>query len=124
VTQSALRIVVADDHPDIRQTLSVLLEMEGHEVTAASNGQEAVDAARARVPDAVLLDLGMPVMDGFAAVHALRKDPRFEATFIAAITGYGDPKTRERCQQAGFNAHFVKPIQVKQLFDALEGARQ
>lgn len=111
--------MVAEDNADVRQTLSQLLEMDGHKVSSVSDGQEEVAAALECLPDVVLLYLGMPVMDGFAAAQFLRSDSRFRATYIAAITGYSDAVTCQRCVSAGFNALFVKPLGTGQLLDAL-----
>jgi CheY-like chemotaxis protein len=118
-----LRILIADDHADCGDSLAIVLQSLGHTVALARNGREAVDAARGFGPDAILLDLGMPVMDGFEAFRQIRTCPECQRVFVAALTGRSDESTQQRCEQAGFDAFFVKP-RFDELLDSLTRAPQ
>jgi len=115
---------VADDNADGLETMAVLLELAGYRVAEARNGQEAVALVRSLSPEAVLLDLQMPVMGGLEAARVLRAELRFEKLFIAAVTGHGDPVTLERLEECGFDAHFLKPIDFDRLLSELRSACQ
>jgi PAS domain S-box-containing protein len=106
----ARRILVVDDNADMAETLSELLEMEGHEVFQAHDGPEAVAAARAHRPEVVLLDIGLPGKDGYQVAQELRRVPELRHAVLVAITGYGQEPDRRRSQEAGFEHHLVKPI--------------
>ena len=103
------RILVVDDSIDSAETLGELLKIWGHEVRLAHDGPAAVAAARDYRPEAVLLDIGLPGMDGFAVAAVLRKEG-IGGRMLVALTGYGEQQDRERAQQAGFDHHLVKPI--------------
>lgn len=111
------RVLVVEDNPDGLETLIALLAMLGHEVAGAADGGQAVAQAIDFQPDVVLLDLGLPVLDGFEVARQLRQDPRAEGVFIAALTGWGAEGDRQRTAEAGFDAHLTKPVEL----DALEG---
>ena len=103
-----LHILVVDDNLDSAATLSALLEFTGHRVRTAHNGLDAVREALCRRFDAVLLDLGMPIMDGFEAAAMLRQlEP---APALIACSAWDDPETRRRTANLGFLAHLRKPI--------------
>jgi signal transduction histidine kinase/DNA-binding response OmpR family regulator len=105
-----LRILVVEDNPDIRETLKDLLEIEGHEVTLAEDGNLGVE--RAGSHDVALVDIGLPGLDGYAVARALcgfRKSRGFPTRLIA-MTGYGQAEDRRRAIEAGFDAHLVKPV--------------
>jgi CheY-like chemotaxis protein len=111
-----LRILVVDDNYDGATVLSVLLELMGHRTTTAYNGLEAVHAANRERYDVVLLDLGMPIMDGFeaaAVIGQLRPAP-----ILIACSGWYDAESRRRTSDLGFSAHLRKPVGL----DALEAA--
>jgi PAS domain S-box-containing protein len=112
------RVLVVDDHADAADSLAVLLRMEGHDVRVARNGPAAVEAAQADPPDVVLLDLGMPGMDGFEVARRLRQGPAAK-TFIAALTGWGQEEDRRRTREAGFDHHLVKPADPDDLRELL-----
>ncbi|HET7204558.1 MAG TPA: ATP-binding protein [Steroidobacteraceae bacterium] len=103
------RVVVADDNVDAAESLGVLLRLEGHAVTVVHDGEAAVAAARDRRPDAVILDLGMPGVDGLEAARRIRALPECVATRLIALTGWGQDADRERTRAAGFDHHLVKP---------------
>lgn len=112
-----LRILVVDDNHDGASTMSILLELEGHRTGTAHNGLEAVrEATRVRY-DAVLLDLGMPVMDGFEAAAMLRQ--LWPAPALIACSAWDDAETRRRTADLGFSMHLRKPVSVQVLKAAL-----
>ncbi|MCW8194865.1 PAS domain-containing protein [Proteobacteria bacterium 005FR1] len=104
------RVLVVEDSPDIAETLTALLEASGHEVAAANDGPSALEIARQFDPDLVLLDIGLPGMDGYEVARRMRENPSTHDTVLAALTGYGQESDRRSTEAAGFNAHFVKPV--------------
>jgi PAS domain S-box-containing protein len=112
------RILVVEDHDDGREALVTLLRLQGHEVEEAARGRDAVDRAVAGRPDAVLLDIGLPDLDGYAVARELRAKLGDQVRLIA-LTGYGQPLDRERARDAGFDAHLVKPADLEQIAAAL-----
>ena len=118
----ALRVLVVDDNPDIAQTIGWLLEAVGHQYEVILDGRKALAAAAAFRPDAILLDLGLPGMDGYAVCRAFRADPRFKSTPIIAQTGWGQDGDRARTAAAGFDYHLVKPVGLDQLEHVLAEA--
>jgi signal transduction histidine kinase/ActR/RegA family two-component response regulator len=103
------RVLIADDHPDAAESLSILLTMGGHTVRTAGDGLAAVQLARELQPDVVLLDIGMPVLDGYAAAERIRTLPQGERILLLALTGWGQDTDRERAARAGFDYHLTKP---------------
>ncbi len=103
------RILVVDDSVDSAETLGELLKIWGYDVRLAHDGPGAVAAARDYRPEVVLLDIGLPEMDGFAVAAQLREEG-IGGRMLVALTGYGEQKDRDRAQQAGFDHHLVKPI--------------
>jgi len=104
------RILVVDDNPDSAQTLATLLQMDGHEAHTAYDGFEAVHAAKTLRPDVVLLDLGLPRLNGFEVARHIREQPWGNGTVLVALTGWGQEEDRNRSRAAGFNGHLVKPV--------------
>ncbi len=115
-----LRVLVADDNHDAAQTLAVLLEVMGHEVGIAADGEEAVELAASFRPDAVLLDIGMPRLDGYAAAQRIRE--QWPGTVLIAVTGWGRREDVQQGVAAGFDHHLVKPVGPEQLARLLAGA--
>jgi signal transduction histidine kinase/ActR/RegA family two-component response regulator len=114
-------ILIVEDNPDARETLRQLLELEGHRVRVAADGAAALAAMRAAPPQAALIDIGLPEMDGYELARRIRAE--LDGTtrpVLIAITGYGLPEDRERALAAGFDAHLVKPIELPTLQAALE----
>ena len=105
------RILVADDNHDSAITLSLMLEVMGHEVRVARDGQEAVDLADEFRPEAILLDIGMPRMNGYDACRVIRAQPWAARAFIVALTGWGQDDDKNRSKAAGFDRHLVKPVE-------------
>ena len=103
------RVLVVDDSVDSAETMGELLRIWGHDVRLAHDGPAAVAAASEYRPDVILLDIGMPGMDGFAVARQLKADG-IGAKMLVALTGYGEQADRERTQKAGFSHHLVKPV--------------
>jgi CheY-like chemotaxis protein/anti-sigma regulatory factor (Ser/Thr protein kinase) len=116
---SATRILVVDDLAASAETLMTLLEMEGFEVRVAHEGQQALQLAREFLPDVVLLDIGLPGMNGFEVAHGLRSQPESREALLIALTGYGEAESRVRSAEAGFDFHMVKPADVNLLLSML-----
>ena len=116
------RILVADDNDDAAESMSMWLELAGHEVRTARNGVEAVTMAEEFQPDVVLLDLGMPEMDGLEAARRFRTLEWGKRATLVAVTGWGQQRDRERTAGAGFDLHLVKPVNEVELFQALDTA--
>jgi two-component system CheB/CheR fusion protein len=93
----------------------MVLKYKGHEVRVAYSGVEAIQAVEVYVPDLVLLDLGMPGMDGFEVSRQLRKTPGLEHTVLAALTGWGQDDHRKKTASAGFDHHLTKPLEPQAL---------
>ena len=115
----ALRILVTDDNVDAAVTLSMLLEMEGHAVTVAHDGQQALQMAAQCVPDVVFLDIGLPDMSGHDVARGLRRIAGLERCTIVAVSGWGAQDDLARSSAAGFDAHFTKPVDSSRVLDYL-----
>jgi signal transduction histidine kinase/DNA-binding response OmpR family regulator len=113
------RILVVDDLAASAETLMTLLEMEGFQVRVAHDGQAALEIAREFRPNVVLLDIGLPGMNGFEVAHGLRAQPECQDALLIALTGYGEAESRSRSAQAGFDFHMVKPADVNLLLTML-----
>jgi signal transduction histidine kinase len=118
------RILVVDDLVASAETLMTLLEMEGFEVRVANEGHEALAIAREFRPEVVLLDIGLPGMNGFEVAHGLRNQPESQGALLIALTGYGEAESRNRSAQAGFDFHMVKPADVNLLLSMLADPQQ
>lgn len=108
-------ILIADDRDASRELLRTVLLAEGYQVIEAADGRDALMKAEAVLPHLVLLDLQMPVMDGFAVAAALRQDPRFSQTPIIALTASAMQGDREKALAIGFNAYITKPVRLAAL---------
>ncbi|MGZ5001210.1 MAG: hybrid sensor histidine kinase/response regulator, partial [Methylomonas sp.] len=113
--RNKFRILVVDDNRDAAESLALLLESEGHQVMTAFDGLCALETARTERPDIILLDIGLPGMDGYAVAQALRQNHELEQTKLIALTGYGQPDDREKSTVSGFNEHLVKPVDIEKL---------
>jgi PAS domain S-box-containing protein len=114
VTAASLprRILVVDDNVDAAESLALLLRMSRHVVQVAHNGPAALDAAARYPPDLVFLDIGLPGMNGYEVAQRLRQVPALERVVLVAVTGYGQEEDRRRSQEAGFDHHLVKPVEL------------
>jgi CheY-like chemotaxis protein len=109
------RILVVDDNHDAANTLALVLSFHSHSTTVACNGPDALVAAERFEPEIVLLDIGLPEMDGYEVARRIRQSRRGEDVLLVAITGYGQPNDRLRSQEAGFDFHLVKPVDIPNL---------
>ena len=110
------RVLVVDDGIGAAKMLQLLLNKLGpHEVEVAHDGVAALETARRFAPDLVLLDIGLPRMDGYEVARQLRGDAEFSTTTLVALTGYSDSEDRQRSAAAGFNEHVVKPVDLETL---------
>ena len=116
---SRQRILVVDDNIDAAESLGTMLAHSGHDVRVAHGGVEALSTAREFSPDVMILDLGMPEMDGYAVARAVRSDPRIAETRLIALSGYGQADDRRRTADVGFDEHLVKPVEHDVLNAAL-----
>ena len=124
--RKSFRVVVIDDNVDANDSLRMLLQMAGHEVSAAYDGAAALSLVQASRPQIVLCDIGLPNLDGYAVVTKLREQMKEAMPLMIAITGWGKDTDRERALAAGFDHHLVKPVEPEVLLQmiAAEGDRQ
>ena len=108
--QQRARIVVADDNQDAAQSLAFMLEIDGHDVRIAHDGLEAIEIGESFRPQVMLLDIGMPRLDGYATARELRGRPWGGSISLVALTGWGQEEDRRRAEEAGFDRHLVKPV--------------
>lgn len=115
------RVLIVDDNEAFLESVSLIVEKLGHEVRTASDGREAVRVAPDFEPEVVLMDLGMPGMNGFEAARLLKEQPWSDQMTLVALTGWGQAKDKDRTREAGFDHHMVKPARVEQLRELLNG---
>ena len=115
-------VLVVDDQADLADSMVLMVESLGHRARAVYSGADALTAARARVPDLMLLDLGMPRMTGYELAHVVRQDPALRRVRLVALTGYGSAADRARSLSAGFDHHLTKPLSDTMLLELLHAA--
>jgi signal transduction histidine kinase/CheY-like chemotaxis protein len=115
-----LDLVLADDNRDALESLAMLLEMEGHIVRVAGDGPAALELMERSPPRVMLLDIGMPGMNGYDVARAVRASPRGADVFLVALTGWGQSTDRERAREAGFDHHLTKPVDFDELLAVLK----
>lgn len=113
-------VLVVDDQPDLADSMVLMVESLGHRARAVYSGADAMTAARARVPDLMLLDLGMPRMTGYELARLVREDPDLTGVRLVALTGYGSADDRARTKAAGFDHHVTKPLSDTALLELLD----
>ena len=113
-------ILIAEDNPINRELLRELLEIRGYAVVEACDGQEALAMVEQAPPDILLLDIGMPLLDGFAVVRELRQNPRFTSLPVVAVTAYAMQGDREKIMNSGFDGYISKPVNSGSLFKELD----
>jgi two-component system CheB/CheR fusion protein len=118
-TGGSMRVLVVDDNEDSAESMRLLLELGGHSARVVADGPSALEEALAFEPDAVLLDIGLPGMDGYAVARELRARPGGEKLLLVALTGYGQEDDRRRSLEAGIDHHLVKPVDTDDLFPLL-----
>jgi two-component system CheB/CheR fusion protein len=119
-----LRVLVADDDPDTASSSALLFEAFGHEVMVAADGPAVLTAAQAQEPDVILLDIGLPKMDGYEVARRLRTLGMGKKPFLLAVSGFGGPEHHRRCAEAGIDLMLVKPADpelLRQLLERLHG---
>jgi len=116
------RVLVVDDSISTAQSMSALLQLEGHDARVAYDGQKALETAAAFRPEVVLLDIGMPGMNGYQVAKQLRQMPGLEQALLVAITGYGQEEDSRRSREAGFQHHLVKPVGLRAVEELLVSA--
>jgi CheY-like chemotaxis protein len=114
------RILIADDYDDNRELLRLMLEGAGYSVRETRDGRECIAAARAELPDIVLIDLSMPVLDGWATLRELRADERTRHIACIAVTALAAEQDRQRALDAGFDAYLAKPYRSRDLLELVE----
>lgn len=115
------RILVTDDNRDAADSLAMLLRVSGHEVDVAYEGAEAIKKAEAWRPEVMLLDIGMPEMNGYDVCRTIRQAPWGKDIRIVALTGWGQDQDRRSTREAGFDSHLVKPVDAGVLRNVLAG---
>lgn len=109
------RILVVDDNHDSAESLARLLQLMGHEIAIAYDGLSAMDSAQAFLPEVVLLDVGLPGLDGYEVARRIRAEPWGKTMTLIAATGWGQAEDRRRSRAAGFDYHMVKPVDLDEL---------
>jgi CheY-like chemotaxis protein len=117
------RVLVVDDNQDAAHALRLLLQTDGHDVMVAADGAAGLALAREHRPDVVLLDIGLPTMNGYEIATRIRADPALKGTMLVAVTGYGQMHDRARASASGFDHHLVKPVEFRALQHLLREAR-
>ena len=115
----SLKVLVVEDNVDTAESLAMLLRFSGHEVRAVHTGPKALQAAQAEPPDVILLDIGLPGMDGYEVARRLREQQGAGSAHLIAMTGYGQESDRKRSREAGFDHHLVKPVEPARLQELL-----
>lgn len=117
------KVIVADDNRDAADTTAMMLRALGHDVHACYDGRQALDEAKTFLPEAILLDIGMPGLSGYEVAQRIRAEPWGTTMTLVALTGWGQAEDRARSLAAGFDHHLVKPVQLRDLREAIEAGR-
>jgi CheY-like chemotaxis protein len=118
--RSPRRVLVVEDNVDSARTLTELVQLCGHQAMTVHDGARAIEAATTFAPDVVLLDIGLPRVNGYDACQAIRALPGGRGIVIAALTGWGQEEDRRRSRAAGFDVHLVKPVDIDALMQVIE----
>jgi CheY-like chemotaxis protein len=118
-----LRLLIVEDDFDTAESLKLLLQLSGHEVRSFANGLAAIESAIESPPDMMLVDIGLPGIDGYEVARRVRRDGRLARVALVALTGYGREEDRRLAESAGFDHHLVKPIDPTSLGELLERCR-
>src|SRR5437868_11032136 len=119
-----LRVLVVDDNRDVAETTATILRLSGCDTHVAFDGRSGLDAIERLQPDAVLLDIGLPGLDGYQVAERMRTLPAHRRTLVVAVSGYGQEEDRARSKAAGFDYHVVKPIDPAVITGLLASLRQ
>ena len=123
ISVSGCKILIADDNPDIAESFEIMLQTLGYDVQTATNGRDALEKAERFRPTAIVLDIGMPELDGYQAAKHIREQPWGKDVILIAVTGWGQESDRRKSKEAGFDAHLVKPIDATAIVACLEPVR-
>jgi two-component system, sensor histidine kinase len=123
VSERARHILIIEDNHDFRQGLRIMLESWGHRVEVAATGNRGLEIWQASRPEIILIDLGLPDIDGYAVAQAVRSSPGGDAVVLVTITGYGGPHDVSRAKDAGFDAHMTKPLNPQTLAHIIQSSR-
>lgn len=121
--QDRTRVLVVEDQEDARDSLRMLLELDGHVVDTAGSGREGVERFAALSPEVVLVDIGLPEMNGYEVARAIRAQPRGAHALLVALTGYGQPDDQSNAREAGFDHHLTKPVDYEKLMQLVRADR-
>ncbi len=110
-TPQHFRILVVDDNHDSALSLAMMLSIMGHETRTAHDGESAVATAESFLPDVVLLDIGLPKLNGYEVAQRIRENAWGQSMFLIAVTGWGQEEDRQRSSEVGLNVHMVKPVE-------------
>ena len=116
------RVLIIDDNKDAADSLAQLLQLDGHETQAAYSSKQALEHVQLFGPDIMLLDIGLPEMNGYEIAKALRSRPSLDHLRLIAVTGYGQAIDRQFALTAGFNDHLMKPLDIAALRRAMAGS--
>jgi len=112
------RVMIVEDNENSAESMAMLLEFKGHNVSTVSDGLAALKLATTFRPDVVILDISLPDMDGYEVAQRLRSDPA-STMVLVALSGYGSAEHKRKASEAGFNHHFVKPVDFDALLEVL-----
>jgi CheY-like chemotaxis protein len=118
-TTRTYRVLIVDDNLDAGSSLALLLEIAGHQTSRAHDGPSALDAAETERPEVILLDIGLPTLNGYEVCRRIRKRPWGSSVLVIALTGWGQEEDRRRSHEAGFDGHLVKPVEYAELMTLL-----
>jgi CheY-like chemotaxis protein len=117
-----LKVLVVEDNVDSAETLAILLRAYDHEVRTVHDGLQAIEVSERFQPDVILLDLGLPDLDGYDVCRRIRQRPRGRNMIIIALSGWGQQKDKDRSAASGFDLHLVKPVEAQTLIEMLSSA--
>lgn len=123
-TPKRFRILVVDDNHDSALSLAMMLSIMGHETRTAHDGESAVESAESFLPDVILLDIGLPKLNGYEVAQRIREKPWGASMFLIAVTGWGQEEDHQRSSEVGMNVHMVKPVEPAALEQLLAGLPQ
>src|SRR5262245_10834937 len=123
-TKQGFRILVVDDNHDSALSLAMMLSIMGHETRTAHDGESAVETAESFLPEVVLLDIGLPKLNGYEVAQRIREQAWGTSMFLIAVTGWGQDEDRQRSSEVGLNVHMVKPVEPAALERLLADLRR
>jgi CheY-like chemotaxis protein len=118
------KVLLIDDNADMRQTLAACLSMQGHDVREAGDGLSAVQLANEFAPDVIVVDIGLPEIDGYEVARRLRANASTREVRLVALTGYGQQEDKQKAVNAGFDEHLTKPVDPATLEQVVAGVPQ